>query len=102
MKRDRAAVVGHINMDKELYLESFPSPGVSVSVRETQEHLGGCAATIAMTAARLGAEVSLYSVVGPDFPRGYIEELKATQSEAARQSEKFVSFTNSLSIDSWS
>jgi len=81
LKRDRAAVVGHINMDKELYLESFPSPGVSVSVRETQEHLGGCAATIAMTAARLGAEVSLYSVVGPDFPRGYIEELKATGVE---------------------
>lgn len=78
MKRGRAAVVGHINVDRELYLESFPSPGVSVSVKGVEEHLGGCAATIATAAARLGAEVSLFSVVGRDFPQRYLRDLSSS------------------------
>ncbi|MCD6383853.1 MAG: hypothetical protein J7L88_05270 [Thermoplasmata archaeon] len=76
MKKGSVAILGHINVDKELYLESFPSPGVSVSTKKIEEHLGGCAATMAMTAGRLGVEANLFSVVGRDFPEEYMNLLK--------------------------
>jgi sugar/nucleoside kinase (ribokinase family) len=69
-------VVGHTNLDHFLRVERLPATDRTVPVRERVTRLGGTAANIARTAAKLGVRTSLVSRVGSDFPVRFRHLLK--------------------------
>ncbi|THF66753.1 ribokinase [Deinococcus sp. Arct2-2] len=59
-------VVGSVNMDLSAVVSAFPRPGETVLAQGLRMGLGGKGANQAVTAARLGAQVTLYASVGCD------------------------------------
>ena len=59
-------VVGSINVDLTSYLSRWPGVGETVAAENTRIGLGGKGANQAVTAARLGASVTLIAAMGTD------------------------------------
>jgi ribokinase len=71
----RVVVVGSINMDMVVTTDTFPRLGETLFGTHFSTHPGGKGANQAVTAARLGAEVTMIGCVGADAFGG---EMKAT------------------------
>lgn len=69
------SVFGHTNVDFIIRVDEIPADG-SVPVLGTLKRPGGTAWNIAYVAGMLGVDVEIFSRVGDDFPREYIEKLK--------------------------
>jgi ribokinase len=75
-----AIVVGSINMDLVMPLDTFPKPGETVSTTELQKFPGGKGANQAVAIARLGKPVSLVGCVGDDeFGTSLLEGLHSNK-----------------------
>ena len=72
----RLLVCGHTNLDYIGEVERFPEPNTSIEMVSQKRYFGGTGANISRSAARLGAAVRLYSLVGGDFPADYKEALE--------------------------
>ena len=59
-------VVGSINIDVTVYLETWAKPGETIAARDGKITLGGKGANQAIAAARLGAEVRMIGAAGAD------------------------------------
>lgn len=70
-------VYGHISLDQIVSVDEFPRMNTSVDVTNKQTSLGGTAANVAVTAARLGVPTAICAFVGNDFPKKY-EDLMAS------------------------
>ena len=70
-------VYGHISLDQIVSVDEFPRMNTSVDVTNKQTSLGGTAANVAVTAARLGVPTAICAFVGKDFPKKY-EDLMAS------------------------
>jgi ribokinase len=66
MAPGRVIVVGSVNADLVVRVESLPAPGETVTGGEFARHGGGKGANQAVAAARLGARVALVGAVGDD------------------------------------
>ncbi|WP_159637046.1 ribokinase [Sphingobacterium composti Ten et al. 2007 non Yoo et al. 2007] len=96
-------VVGSINTDMIVSTDRFPNPGETVLAHQFNMVLGGKGANQAVSAARLGAHVTLAARVGNDvFGSKAIETLKAEQIDVSMISidEKFASGVALISVDS--
>jgi sugar/nucleoside kinase (ribokinase family) len=71
------AVSGHTNIDYLAHVKRLPGPNQSMEFTGTLRALGGTAANIALTAARLDVPTALISFVGADFPAPFSQELRA-------------------------
>lgn len=72
-------VSGHINIDRFLRVERFPSRDRTVPVLGERTLLGGTAATIARVAARYGVATGLLSRLGDGFPPTFWKALRAAR-----------------------
>jgi nucleoside kinase len=68
-------VVGHTNIDHFFRVERLPATDRTVPLKDRVVRLGGTAANIARVAAKLGVRTALASLVGPDFPRHFHQQL---------------------------
>lgn len=68
MPAKRLIMVGHAALDRVYRIEAFPPEPTKVRAIKSIEIGGGMAANAAVTAARLGARVELWSWVGDDNP----------------------------------
>ncbi|WP_190816793.1 ribokinase [Saccharopolyspora pogona] len=66
MQQDGVVVIGSIHEDRFAYVGRLPAPGETVLAGTCELGIGGKGANQAIVAARLGAEVSLIAMVGPD------------------------------------
>ncbi|MCJ2164710.1 MULTISPECIES: ribokinase [unclassified Pseudodesulfovibrio] len=66
MPKKKLVVIGSVNADHVLQLETFPRPGETVVGHGYQVIPGGKGANQAVAAARLGADVSFVACVGDD------------------------------------
>jgi ribokinase len=66
MPKKKLVVIGSVNADHVLQLETFPRPGETVVGHGYQVIPGGKGANQAVAAARLGADVSFMACVGDD------------------------------------
>ncbi|NRN29235.1 ribokinase [Photorhabdus heterorhabditis] len=66
MSTAKLAVVGSINADHILNLESFPRPGETVIGKQYQIAFGGKGANQAVAASRSGADITFIACVGQD------------------------------------
>ncbi|MEF8873675.1 MAG: carbohydrate kinase family protein [Candidatus Thermoplasmatota archaeon] len=71
-------VFGHTALDIILRVPSRPKIDSSVAIDERVVRWGGTAANISRICAEMGAEVSLCSFVGEDFPKDYLDALKSS------------------------
>ncbi len=71
-------VSGHVNVDRFLALEEFPSPDRTVPVVAYREELGGTAWNIARTAARYGVRSGLVTRIGGDFPSEFSVAMRSS------------------------
>jgi len=62
----KLAVVGHVEWIEFLRVEAVPRPGAIVGAQEAWEEPAGGGGVAAVELARLGAEVSLYCILGGD------------------------------------
>jgi cytidine kinase len=65
------AVSGHVNVDRFLRVERFPTVDRTVPVSDSRAELGGTAANLAFVAVRHGVKVGLLSRVGEGFPEPF-------------------------------
>jgi ribokinase len=65
--RPRVCIVGSANVDLTFRASSLPRPGETLAGKDFQVAFGGKGANQAVTAARLGAQVSLVGRVGNDL-----------------------------------
>lgn len=65
-KQVRAVVVGSLNMDLVLGVESLPRPGETITAKDLKTVTGGKGANQAVALARLGAQVVMIGRVGND------------------------------------
>lgn len=71
------AVAGQIAIDYLMFVERFPEPNSSTKVDRLEILYGGAGANCSATLAKLGADVSLISIVGNDFSSsGYENHLE--------------------------
>ncbi|AYA41644.1 ribokinase [Xenorhabdus nematophila] len=66
MSMAKLVVMGSINVDHILNLESFPQPGETVKGRQYQVAFGGKGANQAVAAGRCGADITFIACVGQD------------------------------------
>ncbi|MDE9435844.1 ribokinase [Xenorhabdus bovienii] len=66
MSMAKLAVMGSINADHILNLESFPQPGETVMGKQYQVAFGGKGANQAVAAGRCGADITFIACVGQD------------------------------------
>ena len=66
MNRPRIAVLGSANIDLVCRVPHLPKPGETVRARSVARYRGGKGANQAVAAARLGADVRFYGMVGKD------------------------------------
>lgn len=64
--RNKVAVFGSINMDQVARVDRFPRPGETLKGKEYNKIPGGKGANQAVAAARLGADVAMFGLVGKD------------------------------------
>src|ERR671937_2768437 len=62
----RLGVVGHVEWVEFVRVESVPKPGEIVHASETWEEAAGGGAVAAVQLVRLGAETTLFTVLGND------------------------------------
>jgi ribokinase len=77
MRRQRVpkiAAVGLASWDRLMTVDRYPAPGGYAVVRQCLELPGGTTTNSAVTAARLGAQVSIVAIVGDDAPGRAIRE----------------------------
>jgi ribokinase len=70
----RIAAVGLASWDRLIVVDRYPAPGRYAIVRQSVELPGGTTTNSAVTAARLGARVSVVALVGDDGPGRAIRE----------------------------
>lgn len=70
----RIAAVGLASWDRLIIVDRYPAPGSYAIVRHSVELPGGTTTNSAVTAARLGARVSVVALVGDDGPGRAIRE----------------------------
>jgi len=73
---DGLLVCGNLNMDRILTVDYLPESGQSTPVRKQRLEFGGCGGNISVSAAKLGTDVYLSSVVGRDLDPGYRKRLE--------------------------
>ena len=71
-------VYGHISLDQILTVDEFPRMNTSVDVTSKQTSLGGTAANVAVTAARLGVPTAICAFVGNDLPKAYEDQMASS------------------------
>ena len=69
------SVVGHLCEDIIIKVPEIPKKG-SIKVLEENIFFGGCGGNIARIAAKLGVPTSLFTYVGKDFSKDYLNALK--------------------------
>ncbi|MGC8581105.1 MAG: carbohydrate kinase family protein [Thermoplasmata archaeon] len=69
-------VVGHVNIDYYGKMSHNPVADGTSEITEYSQSLGGTATNIAMLASSKGADISIHSYVGKDFPVQYLNKLK--------------------------
>lgn len=69
-----AIVLGSINVDTFIHVDSFPEPGETILARSSAAGLGGKGANQAMAAALLGAEVQFLAQIGEDRAGDFTRE----------------------------
>jgi ribokinase len=74
MKTTRVCVVGSVNMDTVLTVDSLPRPGQTVLATSTRSAPGGKGGNQAIAAARAGAQVQFVGAVGDDDPGARLRE----------------------------
>ena len=73
----KLAVVGNINIDFVIEADRMPAPGETLAARSLKFVAGGKAANQAVTAARLGAQVTIIGRIGRDvFGPALIENME--------------------------
>lgn len=70
--------VGHVNLDRFLWLAEWPAEDRTVPLERQTLELGGTAANLALAAASFGVRVGVASRVGADFPREFRERLRTS------------------------
>jgi nucleoside kinase len=71
-------VYGHVSLDQIMTVDQFPKMNTSVDVLSKETSLGGTAANVAVTAARLGVPTAICSFVGRDMPEKYEELMRSS------------------------
>jgi ribokinase len=84
LKSVRIVVVGSLNMDLMVTVSEFARPGETVTAHSMAARLGGKGANQAVAAARLGAEVTMFGLVGTDKYGVELTEALASESVDAR------------------
>ncbi len=77
-KNNFLGVYGHAALDIIYCSERFPEPNTCTELTGRKDLQGGTGANIARMAASLGVPTALSSHVGDDFPKAFMEDLKAT------------------------
>jgi ribokinase len=75
LRHQRIVVVGAINMDTMLYVNSLPKTGETMTIKNCAAYPGGKGVNEAIGAAKLGAEVSLIGRLGQDYEGRAISDL---------------------------
>lgn len=70
-------VVGHINVDRFLFVTAFPGRDRTVPILDSRTRLGGTASNIARVAASYGVRTSVLTRLGDGFPPQFLERLGA-------------------------
>ncbi len=102
MTRKRLIVIGHAALDFVYRIDAFPPRPVKMRAREHITSGGGMAANAASAAARLGADVALWSRIGSDHAgRLIIEELRriGVDTTSVRQHPGARSATAAVIVD---
>jgi sugar/nucleoside kinase (ribokinase family) len=69
-------VCGNVNIDRIYSVSKLPSEGQSTPITTERVVFGGCGGNISVAAARMGVDVVLSTVIGKDFPHGYMKALE--------------------------
>lgn len=102
MPAQHLIMIGHAALDRVYRVEAFPREPTKVRAIEAIEVGGGMAANAAVTAARLGAKVELWSRVGDDNAAAIIKAgLKAERVDirAVESFEEARSSTSAIIVD---
>lgn len=76
-------VYGHAALDLIYNSNEFPKPNTCVELKGRRQHFGGTGANIARIAATLDVRTALACHVGDDFPKAFLEALKASGVDTA-------------------
>ncbi len=79
----KLGVFGHVNVDVIMKAAEMPAVETTVLLDGYETMLGGTAANLGVNAAALGLDVSLFSVIGKDFPSEYLERLKKAKVDVS-------------------
>lgn len=71
-------VYGHAALDLIYSSDEFPKPNTCVELKERKQHFGGTGANIARIAATLDVRTAFACHVGDDFPKAFMEALRAS------------------------
>lgn len=74
----RILVVGSVNVDSTLYVEHFPKDGETIGSLSSSTCLGGKGANQAVSAAKLGGQVTLLCSLGDDSNGEYAKKVLST------------------------
>lgn len=69
------SVFGHLNIDFIISVPRIPEEG-SILTNSTTVRAGGTARNITLVAGKLGLDVEIFSKIGKDFPKEYVNELE--------------------------
>ncbi|MBN1677799.1 MAG: carbohydrate kinase family protein [Candidatus Thermoplasmatota archaeon] len=76
-------VYGHAALDLIYSSNEFPKPNTCVELKGKKQHFGGTGANLARIAATLEVRTALACHVGDDFPKAFLEALKASGVDTA-------------------
>ncbi len=76
-------VYGHAALDLIYNSDEFPKPNTCVELKERKQHFGGTGANLARIAATLDVRTALSCHVGDDFPKAFMEALRASGVDTA-------------------
>lgn len=85
-------VIGSLNMDLVVHMDTFPKQGETILGNAFQTVPGGKGANQAVAAARLGSEVAMIGCVGEDY---FGKALQATLQQQQIQTDAIVTSTSS-------
>ncbi|MDO5732639.1 MAG: ribokinase [Eubacteriales bacterium] len=89
----KIAVLGSLNLDVTIRLKKFHQPGETVSADSLFQYPGGKGGNQAVAAARLGADVEMFALLGDDMAASFYRDVLERESvgHAAVYSRKDVS-----------
>jgi sugar/nucleoside kinase (ribokinase family) len=76
-------VYGHAALDLIYSSDEFPKPNTCVELKDRKQHFGGTGANIARIAATLDVRTALACHVGDDFPKAFMDALRASGVDTA-------------------